>query len=119
MSAEYIKLASEYKLTQKPERLLERIIGVSSNSDSIVLDCFLGTGTTINVAHKMGRKWIGVEMGEHFYSVIIPRIKQTLYGKISGVSESLKKENNLCNITIFIMFILKICISITKFCKIN
>ncbi len=95
MSAEYIKLASEYKLTQKPERLLERIIGVSSNSDSIVLDCFLGTGTTINVAHKMGRKWIGVEMGEHFYSVIIPRIKQTLYGKISGVSESLKKENNL------------------------
>ena len=74
---------------------MERIIGVSSNSDSIVLDCFLGTGTTINVAHKMGRKWIGVEMGEHFYSVIIPRIKQTLYGKISGVSESLKKENNL------------------------
>lgn len=95
MSSEYIKLASEHKLTQKPESLMERIINVSSNDNSIILDFFLGTGTTINVAHKMGRKWIGVEMGEHFYSVILPRIKQTLYGKISGISDSLKKENKL------------------------
>ena len=60
--------------TQKPEKLLERIIKASSNKNSIVMDFFSGSGTTINTAHKLGRKWIGVEMGEHFESVNIPRI---------------------------------------------
>jgi DNA modification methylase len=81
--------------TQKPEKLLERIIKASSNKNSIVMDYFSGSGTTINTAHKLGRKWIGVEMGSHFESVNIPRIKKTLSGFISGISEELEKENSL------------------------
>lgn len=86
---------SGYDLTQKPEQLLGYIINASSKTQSYIMDFFLGTGTTINVAHKMGRKWIGVEMGEHFYTVILPRIKETLYGKISGISDTLKSNNML------------------------
>ncbi len=81
--------------TQKPEELLKRVITASSNQDSIVMDYFSGSGTTINTAHKLGRKWIGVEMGEHFDTVIIPRIKKTLAGVISGISKELEKENKL------------------------
>jgi len=81
--------------TQKPESLLKRIIKASSNPDSIVMDFFSGSGTTINTAHKLGRKWIGVEMGEHFESVNLPRIKKTLAGVISGISKELEKEGKL------------------------
>ncbi len=81
--------------TQKPEKLLERIIKASSNQDSIVMDYFGGSGTTINTAHKLGRKWIGVEMGEHFDTVIIPRIKKTLSGVISSISKELEKKKTL------------------------
>ena len=81
--------------TQKPEKLLERIIKASSNENSIVTDFFSGSGTTINTAHKLGRKWIGVEMGKHFESVNLPRIKKTLAGVISGISKELEKEGKL------------------------
>ncbi len=81
--------------TQKPEELLKRVITASSNKNSIIMDYFSGSGTTINTAHKLGRKWIGVEMGEHFESVNIPRIKKTLSGLITGISKELEKENNL------------------------
>ena len=81
--------------TQKPEKLLERIIKASSNQNSIVLDYFSGSGTTINTAHKLGRKWIGIEMGEHFDTVNIPRIKKTLAGVKSGISKALEKEGKL------------------------
>jgi adenine-specific DNA-methyltransferase len=81
--------------TQKPEELLKRVITASSNKNSFVMDYFSGSGTTINTAHKLGRKWIGVEMGEHFESVNIPRIKKTISGVISGISKELKKENSL------------------------
>lgn len=81
--------------TQKPEALLKRIIKASSNKNSIVLDFFNGSGTTINTAHKLGKKWIGIEMGEHFETVNIPRMKKTLSGYISGVSKELEKENKL------------------------
>lgn len=50
--------------TQKPEALLERIIKASSNYDSIVLDCFIGSGTTANVAQKLGRRWIGADINK-------------------------------------------------------
>lgn len=73
--------------TQKPEALLERIIKTSSNSKDIILDFFLGSGTTTAVAHKLGRKWIGVEMGEHFYDVILPRMKKVLAYDKSGISK--------------------------------
>lgn len=74
-------------LTQKPEALLARIIKASSNENSIILDYHLGSGTTSATALKLNRKFIGIEMGEHFYSVIIPRMIKTLSGEQSGISK--------------------------------
>ena len=74
-------------LTQKPEALLQRIIKASSDENSIVLDYHLGSGTTCAVALKLGRKFLGVEMGEHFYKVIIPRLKKVIAGFQSGISK--------------------------------
>ncbi|WRD02571.1 site-specific DNA-methyltransferase [Helicobacter pylori] len=73
--------------TQKPEKLLERIIQASSNENSIVLDFFAGSGTTCAVAHKLKRKYIGIEMGEHFESVILPRLKKVIGGFKSGAAK--------------------------------
>lgn len=74
--------------TQKPEKLLERIIKSSSNIGSIVLDYFSGSATTIASAHKMKRKWIGMEMGEHFQGINLPRMKWVLIGNQVGISKS-------------------------------
>ncbi|TLD83996.1 site-specific DNA-methyltransferase [Helicobacter sp. MIT 11-5569] len=72
--------------TPKPEKLLQRILEIASNKqDSIILDFFAGSGTTCAVAQKLGRKWLGVEMGEHFYNVIIPRLKKVIAGFVSGI----------------------------------
>lgn len=49
----------------KPERLIQRVLEIATNPNDLVLDSFLGSGTTASVAHKMGRRWIGIEMGEH------------------------------------------------------
>ena len=59
--------------TPKPERLIYRILTLSSNPNDIVLDSFLGSGTTVAVAQKMGRKYIGIEMGEHAYTHVQTR----------------------------------------------
>ncbi len=77
-------------LTQKPEKLLERVINASSNPNSIVLDYHLGSGTTVATAQKLGRKYIGIEMGEHFYDVVIPRMKKILSGLQSGISKDVE-----------------------------
>ncbi|EGK8025583.1 site-specific DNA-methyltransferase [Campylobacter lari] len=77
-------------LTQKPEALLQRIIKISSDQNSTVLDFFAGSGTTIATAHKLKRKWLGVEMGEHFYKVIIPRMKKVLNGFVYGISKEVE-----------------------------
>ncbi|HPP29576.1 MAG TPA: DNA methyltransferase, partial [bacterium] len=63
----------------------------TSNEDDLVLDFFLGSGTTTAVAHKLGRKWIGVEMGEHFYTVVLPRMKKVLAYDKSGISKEVKE----------------------------
>ncbi len=76
--------------TQKPEKLLERIIQASSDENSIILDFFAGSGTTCAVAHKLKRKYIGIEMGEHFESVILPRLKKVIGGFKSGVAKEFK-----------------------------
>ncbi|ECL1093483.1 TPA: site-specific DNA-methyltransferase [Campylobacter jejuni] len=81
------RIEVENNLTQKPEALLQRIIKASSNENSIVFDYHLGSGTTIATAHKLKRKWLGVEMGEHFYKVIIPRMKKVLNGFVCGISK--------------------------------
>jgi len=73
--------------TENSEILLKRVIESTSNEGDLVLDFFLGSGTTTAVAHKLGRKWIGVEMGEHFYSVVLPRMKKVLAYDKSGISK--------------------------------
>ncbi|CVY30209.1 DNA methyltransferase [Staphylococcus hominis] len=73
--------------TQKPEKLLERIIKSSTNKGDWVLDYFAGSGTTGSTSIKTGRKFINCEMGEHFEKVILPRMKRTLIGHVTSVSE--------------------------------
>jgi adenine-specific DNA-methyltransferase len=78
--------------TPKPERLLERIIQIGSNPGDIVLDCFAGSGTTAAVAHKLGRRWITVELHESTAKTfIIPRLKKVVEGQDPGGITS-KKE---------------------------
>lgn len=74
--------------TPKPERLLERILTIASNPDDLVLDSFLGSGTTAAVAHKMGRKYIGIEMGGHAETHCRSRLKQVVEGEQYGASLS-------------------------------
>ncbi|MGL2826058.1 site-specific DNA-methyltransferase [Helicobacter pylori] len=85
------RVKNNENLTQKPEKLLERIIKASSNENSIVLDFFAGSGTTCAVAHKLNRKYIGIEMGEHFESVILPRLKKVIGGFKSGAAKEFNK----------------------------
>lgn len=70
--------------TPKPERLLQRIVTIGSNPGDLVLDSFAGSGTTGAVAHKMGRRWIMVELGEHCHTHIIPRLKKVIDGADPG-----------------------------------
>ena len=69
-----------FKKGKKPEALLKRIIKMSTNENDIVLDSFLGSGTTAAVAHKLRRKWIGIEMGPHYYSHSFPRLQNVVNG---------------------------------------
>ncbi|HXE63958.1 MAG TPA: site-specific DNA-methyltransferase [Bryobacteraceae bacterium] len=71
-------------LTPKPERLLKRIIELASQPGDWVLDSFAGSGTTGAVAHKMGRRWIMIELGEHCHTHIIPRLKKVIDGEDPG-----------------------------------
>ncbi len=71
--------------TPKPEALLQRILEISTQENDLVCDFFAGSGTTCAVAHKLKRKYIGIEMGEHFDSVILPRLKKVIGGFKSGV----------------------------------
>lgn len=70
--------------TPKPERLIERIIYISSDPGDLVLDSFLGSGTTAAVAHKMGRRYIGIEMGDHAYTHCKVRLDKVISGEDKG-----------------------------------
>ena len=70
--------------TPKPERLIERVLTLATNPGDLVLDSFLGSGTTAAVAHKMGRRWIGVEMGDHVYTHCMPRLQKVINGEDAG-----------------------------------
>ncbi len=74
----------ELFVTPKPEGLIERVLQISSDPGDLVLDSFAGTGTTGAVAHKMGRRWIMVELGEHCHTHIIPRLKKVIDGQDPG-----------------------------------
>lgn len=73
--------------TPKPERLLQRIIHIASNPGDLVLDSFLGSGTTAAVAHKMRRRWIGIETGDHARTHCLPRLRRVVDGEQGGISE--------------------------------
>jgi adenine-specific DNA-methyltransferase len=71
-------------ITPKPERLISRIVELATNPGDLVLDSFLGSGTTAAVAHKMGRRWIGIELGEHCHTHCLPRLKKVVDGADPG-----------------------------------
>ena len=71
--------------TPKPEALIERILHIASDPGDVVLDCFLGSGTTAAVAHKMGRRWIGVEwLEDTIRDFTLPRLRKVVQGKDAG-----------------------------------
>ncbi len=70
--------------TPKPERLMHRVLTIATNPNDLVLDSFGGSGTTGAVAHKMGRRWIMVELGEHCHTHIIPRLRKVIDGADPG-----------------------------------
>lgn len=72
---------------QKPEMLIARVLELGSKEGDLILDSFLGTGTTMDVAHKMKRKWIGIEMGNQCYDFCQKRINNTIDGEKTGVAE--------------------------------
>lgn len=74
--------------TPKPEKLMKLILEVGSSPGDLVLDSFLGSGTTAAVAHKMGRRWIGIEMGDHARTHCQPRLMKVIDGEQGGISEA-------------------------------
>ena len=75
--------------TPKPEELLKRIIEIASNEGDYILDCFLGSGTTVAVAHKLQRRYIGIEIGAHISELVVSRLTQIINGESSGISKSI------------------------------
>jgi adenine-specific DNA-methyltransferase len=79
--------------TPKPERLIKRVLDLATGPGDLVLDSFAGSGTTGAVAHKMGRRWIMIELGEHCHTHIIPRMKKVVDGDDpGGVTEAVGWE---------------------------
>ncbi|MEM4819605.1 MAG: site-specific DNA-methyltransferase [Nanopusillaceae archaeon] len=121
------KMIGENFPTQLPEKLLYRIIKMTTDIGDIVMDFFAGSGTTMAVSHKLKRKWIGIETGKHFYSIILPRMKKVLMYDDSGVSkeEDVKEKYNRKNAGGFFKYyeleqfedILNKCVYTDKFCE--
>ena len=77
-----------FKKGKKPEALIKRVFELFTNPGDLVLDSFLGSGTTAAVAHKMGRRYIGIEMGEHAITHCVPRLSKVIDGEQGGISKS-------------------------------
>ena len=73
-----------FPMGKKPEALIQRIFDMCTNPGDLVLDSFLGSGTTAAVAHKMGRRWIGIEMGDHAYTHCKVRLDKVIKGEDAG-----------------------------------
>lgn len=73
-----------FRKGKKPEKLIRRVFELATNPGDLVLDSFLGSGTTAAVAHKMGRRWIGIELGEHCETHCLPRLKKVIDGEDQG-----------------------------------
>lgn len=78
--------------TVKPEQLIERLLEMSTKPGDLVLDAYIGTGTTAAVAHKMDRPWIGIERGNQVRTHCLPRLKQVVDGEQGGISEEVGWE---------------------------
>ena len=78
--------------SKKPEKLIQKVIGLATSPGDLVLDSFLGSGTTAAVAQKMGRRFIGIEMGEHAVTHCVPRLQKVVDGEQGGVSKALNWE---------------------------
>jgi len=74
--------------TPKPESLIERVMQIATNPGDLVLDSFLGSGTTAAVAQKMGRRYIGIEMGDHAVTHCVPRLQKVIDGEQGGISKA-------------------------------
>lgn len=74
--------------TPKPEKLLQKIINATTNPGDIVLDSFLGSGTTAAVAHKMNRRYVGIEIGDHAVTHVVPRLRKVIDGEQGGISKA-------------------------------
>ena len=79
---------NSFPASKKPEKLIFRFIKMFTNEGDLVLDSFLGSGTTSAVAHKMGRKYIGIELGDHAITHCYPRLKAVVDGEQGGISRS-------------------------------
>lgn len=80
-----------FPASKKPERIVFRFFKMFTKEGDFVLDSFLGSGTTATVAHKMNRKWIGIELGEHANTHCLPRLKNVIKGSdLSGITELVK-----------------------------
>src|SRR5690554_3121755 len=71
-------------ITSNPEKLIKQVVTVATNPGDLILDSVAGSGTTGAAAHKMGRRWIMVELGEHCHTHIIPRLKKVIDGEDPG-----------------------------------
>jgi adenine-specific DNA-methyltransferase len=78
----------DFFATPKPERLIKQILTLASNPNDLILDSFLGSGTTIAVAQKMERRWIGIEMGNQVYKYCKTRMDKVIEGEDGGISKS-------------------------------
>lgn len=76
--------------TPKPELLIQRILHIASNTGDLILDSFLGSGTTAAVAQKMNRRYVGIEMGDHARTHCIPRLQKVVEGEQGGISEAVR-----------------------------
>lgn len=73
--------------TPKPEELIKQIIEIASNEGEYVLDCYIGSGTTMATAHKLGRNYIGIEIGDQMTDLVVRRLKKVIAGEQGGISE--------------------------------
>ncbi len=78
--------------TPKPEQLVQRILQIATNPGDLVLDAYLGSGTTCAVAHKIGRHYIGIERGSHAVTHSVCRMRQVIEGEMGGITQALKWE---------------------------
>ena len=69
---------------------MQRVIQIATNENDLVLDSFLGSGTTAAVAHKMNRRYIGIEMGDHAITHCVPRLQKVIEGEQGGISEAVE-----------------------------